>query len=85
MHYDSYFETFSGVFELETLPDIVKNMPDNLNNILIQLELRGIDTGYKFDFDKIDNDVVHDMDKLDGEFPDTEWLRQLYQNKMSKI
>ena len=75
---------FSDVFELETLPDIMRNMTENLDNILIQLELRGINTGHSFDSDKISDDIVRDIEQLQGEYPDIDWIRKLYAHKMSK-
>ncbi|KAL5261293.1 hypothetical protein ACHWQZ_G007112 [Mnemiopsis leidyi] len=72
------------IYESETLPDVMQNMTDNLDNILIQLELRGINTEYSFDFDKISDDVVDDIDNLAGEFPESDWIHKLYANKMDR-
>ena len=83
----SYFIAIilSDIYESETLPDIMQNMTDNLDNILIQLELRGIDTEYTFNFDNISDDIVNDIDNLAGEFPESDWIHKLYANKMDRI
>ncbi|XP_063677366.1 uncharacterized protein LOC134813486 [Bolinopsis microptera] len=73
------------IFESETLPDIMQNITENLDNILVQLELRGVDTQYIFNFDKISDDIVHDIDRLEGEFPDSDWVQKLYDYKMNKM
>ena len=75
---------FADIYESETLPDIMQSMTDNLDNILIQLELRGIDTEYNFNFDNISDDIVNDIDNLAGEFPESDWIHKLYANKMDR-
>ena len=63
----------------------MENMTENLDHILIQLELRGVNTQYVFNFDKISDDIVHDIDRLEGEFPDSDWVQKLYDYKMNKV
>lgn len=60
-------------------------MTDNLDNILIQVELRGINTKYTFDFDKIDDSIVKDIDELQDEFPELDWIKDLYDHKMRTV
>lgn len=60
-------------------------MSENLDNILIQLELRGINTEYSFDFDNISDSILQDIDMLEGEFPKSDWIAKLYANKMEKL
>jgi hypothetical protein len=63
----------------------MQNMTENLDNILIQLELRGVNTEHFFDFNKISDDVVADIERLEGEYPDSDWIQELYVDKTNKM